>query len=117
MSDRNRSTDILFSKVVRMRGFCQKCGGIGPFECAHIIRRRFLRTRWLDDNAWCLCHYCHRSVDSDAHEFNILVELTIGWPKYDELRLMAHNMETPRPDRVQIRKQLRERLNELEAAA
>ena len=97
-----------------MRGFCQKCGGIGPWECAHIIRRRYLRTRWEKDNAWCLCHYCHRRVDSSDREFSELVELTIGWDRYDELHALAHAVDTPKPDRVSVRKQLRKELNDLE---
>src|SRR2546423_1635362 len=110
MADRNRSTDMLFSKLVRARGFCQKCGGVGPFECAHIIRRRYLRTRWVEENAWCLCHYCHRQVDTNDMLFSNLIYETIGWGRYEKLHQLAHAMDTPKPDRVQIRKVLRRQL-------
>lgn len=108
MVDRNREADRLFSKVVRQRGYCQSCGGgSGPFECAHIIRRRYLRTRWFLDNAWCLHPDCHREVDTNDRVFSSLVEGTIGWPRYDELRAIAHATDTPIPDRAEVRAWLR----------
>ncbi len=112
VADRNRGTDILFSKVVRARGACERCGG-PPEECAHIIRRRFLRTRWLLDNAWALCHDCHTAVDENAVYFTGLVSKTIGAARFQELHGLAHDVTTPKPDRAAIRADLRERLKGL----
>ena len=106
MTDRNRGCDILFSQVIRQRGTCERCGEPGE-ECAHIIRRHFLRTRWNPDNAWCLCKDCHYTVDNHQIEFALLVERTIGTARYDELRELARPTSGPKPDREQIRADLR----------
>lgn len=105
--DKNRSVDILFSKLVRARGKCERCGGPGPFECAHIVRRRFLRTRWVPDNAWCLCRECHRRVDENAVSFQSLVVLTIGEQRFQELFDLAHDTRSPKPNRAEVRARLR----------
>lgn len=105
--DQNRAADILFSKIVRARGKCERCGGPGPHECAHIVRRRFLRTRWEYDNAWCLCRPCHRTVDEDEMAFAELARNTVGVQRCYELRRMAHDTSTPKPNRAEVRARLR----------
>lgn len=105
--DQNRAADILFSKVIRARGKCERCGGPGPYECAHIVRRRFLRTRWEYDNAWCLCRECHRRVDEDAMAFGELVNDTIGEARFSELYALAHDTRSPKPNRAEVRARLR----------
>jgi 5-methylcytosine-specific restriction endonuclease McrA len=78
-----RNCDDRMRKYIVARGECQRCGTqSGPFECAHIIRRRFSWTRTDELNAWCLCRDCHRTVDSYVSEFNALVASTIGWDAY-----------------------------------
>jgi len=78
--------DVLFSRIVRSRGQCERCGLTDtPFQCAHIIRRRYAATRCLEDNAWCLCVPCHQLVDGNAGEFTDLVNRTIGRPRFDGL--------------------------------
>lgn len=57
--------DRVFSLLVReLAGHrCQACGdpaGQVKLECAHVVGRRYRATRWLLDNARCLCHACHR---------------------------------------------------------
>lgn len=97
-----KTCDLYFSKVVRARGVCERCGFADrPLQCAHIIRRRFvgdpegvgLRTN--EDNAWALCGPCHLTVDTDAVEFTYLVELTIGLVKYQELMRVKNAPHRP----------------------
>lgn len=108
--------DTYFSKLVRARGRCERCGTTtGPFECAHVIRRRFvgdpdgvpLRHNLL--NAWCLCRACHQLVDSDAVPFAALVEATIGLGAYEELQVVrrAHHRGWREADWVRERARLR----------
>jgi hypothetical protein len=79
---------------IRARGQCQRCGSTrGPFECAHIIRRRFAHTRSDERNAWCLCLPCHRLVDTYASEFNALIDSTIGWELFRELEEKSKRRE------------------------
>jgi hypothetical protein len=82
--------DILFSRIVRARERCQRCGiDIPPFHCAHIVRRRYSATRCEEDNAWCLCPPCHHLVDEWPMEHNKLVRQTIGIDRYMELVALA----------------------------
>lgn len=76
--------DILFSRIVRSRGLCERCGREAT-DTAHIVGRRFSATRCLEDNAWALCNSCHRLTGEAAHEFMFLVERTIGVDRYKQL--------------------------------
>lgn len=87
--DRGKATR-LHSQVVRQKGYCERCGDSkGPFDAAHIIRRHYGATRADPENGWCLCRPCHSLVDTFADEFAALVEKTIGWEGYGELKRRA----------------------------
>lgn len=82
--------DLLFSRIVRSRGKCERCGDTrGPFDTAHIVKRRYSATRCIEDNAWCLDRTCHRTVDEWANELMDLVDRTIGRERYIELCITA----------------------------
>jgi len=81
--DRGRA-DMLFSRIVRSRGECQRCGRPAT-DTAHIVRRTYSATRCVEDNAWALCRSCHRLTEEWPHEFMFLVERTIGVDRYKEL--------------------------------
>ncbi len=50
----------MFSKYVRQRDVrCQWCGSMEHLQCAHIVSRRYLATRWDGRNAMALCRGCH----------------------------------------------------------
>lgn len=51
--------DIIFGRIVRSRARCENCGARNDLECAHGFSRRYLRVRWDERNAFCLCHNCH----------------------------------------------------------
>lgn len=78
--DRGRA-DMLFSRIIRSRELCQRCGRQGT-DTAHIIGRRYSATRCLENNAWCLCRACHQVTAEFPHEFMWLVERTIGVDRY-----------------------------------
>lgn len=83
--------DLLFSRIVRSRGVCERCGDrTGPFDTAHIVRRRYSATRCVEANAWCACRPCHRMIDGWPDVFMNLVDLTIGRDQYEELCRDAH---------------------------
>lgn len=87
--DRGRC-DVLFSRIVRSRGTCVRCGAPGT-DTAHIVSRRYSMTRCMEDNAWCLCRSCHRITGEWASEFMALVEATIGVSHYQGLRRLAED--------------------------
>lgn len=72
---------MLFSRIVRSRGTCVRCGAPGT-DTAHIIGRSYSATRCLEINAWCLCRRCHRVTGQHAGLFMELVDRTIGRAKY-----------------------------------
>lgn len=85
--------DILFSRLVRARGRCERCGdsNFDALTTAHIVRRSWAATRTVLDNAWCLCWGCHRALEDDPAEFMDFVDATIGRGRYDELRAQARD--------------------------
>jgi hypothetical protein len=116
MVDRNRYADQLFAQVIKARDrVCRRCGRGDVLQCSHVIPRRFLRVRWEPDNAWALCPECHYLVDTNDPEKRELIWETIGPERHRELYEQAHATDTPKPDRVQIRAQLRQMLKDLEA--
>jgi hypothetical protein len=53
--------DVMFSRLVREKRYCEKCGRNDiKLDCAHIIPRGNKTLRWDLINALCLCHRCHR---------------------------------------------------------
>jgi 5-methylcytosine-specific restriction endonuclease McrA len=54
-----QQADAAFSARVRAVGRCQHCGSSGALQCAHIVSRRYLATRWDPQNAVALCPRCH----------------------------------------------------------
>lgn len=82
--------DLLYSRLVRSRRICERCGRTdGPFDTAHIVKRRFSATRCVEENSWCLCRTCHQLTEQWPHEFMWLVERTIGVERYKELHALA----------------------------
>ena len=82
--------DRLWRDIVKAGQRCERCGLTNTrFEAAHIIGRRFAKTRTDERNGWCLCSRCHFLVDNFTDEHQKLVEATIGQAIYDELRETA----------------------------
>lgn len=79
----------LHSELVRARGACECCGRTENLQAAHIISRRYARTRTRLDNAFCLCAKCHMHFTEWPVSFGRFVTSQIGRAKYDELREYA----------------------------
>lgn len=63
--------DRLFSLKVRELKSCIRCGSKFNLQCAHIISRRYLATRYNLDNAVALCakdhlYYTYRPLEWEA---------------------------------------------------
>jgi hypothetical protein len=102
----------LHSELVRNRMICQRCGVRHPtramYDCAHIIPRRYSRTVTLLDNAWCACRSCHRRLDQFGDEKMALVAATIGFAKYEELKVIAEDIRSQKVDWAVELERLRE---------
>ena len=81
--------DVLFSKIIRSQGFCERCGKNYNLQTSHIISRRYSATRTLEDNAQCLCAGCHMYFTHWPKEFSRWITETIGVEKYEELKAKA----------------------------
>ncbi len=108
-----RQCDAVFSKLVRSVGRCeawdyeppepslvsavfpldmpefQKVECRGSLQCAHIISRRYRGTRWLRENALCLCAAHHTYWTFRPLEFERFLLDTIGPDALDALKRKA----------------------------
>lgn len=87
----------LHSLLVRARGVCENCGDQwklngSKLECAHIVSRRYSRTRTDLDNAFCLCSRCHMRFTEWPLEFAEFVTQRIGEHRYRALVEKAHGL-------------------------
>ncbi len=78
--------DRAFSKLIRARGQCEKCGRTEFLQCAHIVSRRYSATRVDLENALCLCAKCHRYFTDHPIEWAQFVGATIGMKNYNRLK-------------------------------
>lgn len=87
---KKRLCDDLWRRLIVAPQQCARCGTTtGPFEAAHIVRRRFSWTRSNLNNGWCLCHACHTTVDTQASAFYALVRETIGMLALEQLEHLS----------------------------
>lgn len=122
MKSRQDKVDSVFSKVIRLRDnyTCQKCGKTqaeAMIQCSHIYSRRHRSTRWDEANARALCFRCHMDWHSNPTEAR---ELALTWMTEDELDELCQKAWTTtkitKQEKEEIYKQLKARLNELEAS-
>lgn len=106
-----READRLFSRIVRSRGACERCGSREHLQCAHIISRRYLAVRWTEGNAVCLCRGCHMWGTHHPLEWERWVREHIGNGIY--LSLRAYAISGERVDYDAILERLRAREQEL----
>lgn len=73
-----RECDRMFALAVKERDgwSCRACGTQMHPQCAHLVSRRYHATRWILDNAVCLCSGCHMKYTHDP----------LGWEAWIEER-------------------------------
>lgn len=85
--------DKLFSKIIRSKGYCEKCGrsaGV-QLQTAHIISRTYSKVRTDERNAFCLCSACHRYFHNWPKEFSKFITDWRGSEVYEELKAKAED--------------------------
>ena len=127
MTDRRQKeqeADLLFSRLIRSRGFCQAQGFItirsgvmdcwGTLQCAHIMRRRFKSSalRWDPDNAASLCMRHHIYLDENRPEMERFAAMILSPARLEELQARAHRELYARPDMDEVLMYLRRTLGE-----
>lgn len=98
--------DKLFSMAVRDRGACERCGATRylDLQCAHVISRRYLGTRWDPINAFCLCKGCHFWGGANPLEWEDFCIEKLGEETYLDIKRRARAKATP--DYVRILEQM-----------
>lgn len=62
--------DFTWSRLIRSKGFCERCGRTNcKLDAAHIVGRQNRRLRWDVRNGWCACFLCHRWNHDHPLEF------------------------------------------------
>lgn len=78
--------DKVFSLIIRLDGYCIKCGKTENLQCSHIHSRAKKSVRWDLLNAFCLCSSCHlywwHQHPIEAGKFTVV---TLGQSEFDKL--------------------------------
>lgn len=106
----------LFSLIVRSRGRCElqmakTCKPTGPFQTAHIVRRRYERVAYDESNALCSCFSCHVAAHNDDLRFKLRVVELIGAEELARIEYEA--LFAPKVDYEAVVERLRERAEAL----
>lgn len=76
-------------------GGCEKCATHAPeYEAHHIVKRRFLSTRWLQSNLLKVCLDCHDFLERNpelAHQYHLEA---VGEYEFDMLHTMKEILWT-----------------------
>lgn len=82
-----KKMDELASKIIRSQGYCEVCGKTSNLQCAHVISRKFIQTRFDLENLLCLCWHCHfEFAHKDPIGFARWFDNKFGGNLYDELK-------------------------------
>ena len=84
----SRQADALWSKLVKLKGYCEACGGRDRLQAAHGFSRRYRNTRWLLINGFCL-DGCHVRFTHDPLSWDAWLRERWGEQVYEELRRLA----------------------------
>ena len=81
----------LHAELIREKGECENCGDTHALQCAHIISRKYAKTRPDLNNAFCLCASCHMKFTDNPVDFGKFVIDKIGNKNFSKLRKKAYN--------------------------
>lgn len=105
-----KKLDALIGSRVRSRGVCEAVGRPhkGVLQWAHIVSRSYHNTRWMEDNALCLCAGCHKFYTDRPLEWGDFVTSKFGNNHLEYLKEVA--LHNPVIKGVEL-KELYEKLN------
>ena len=117
-----RPLDNLFTTYMRLKadGKCEYCGqtpkSLFSFHCHHgVAGRRYLNTRWEEDNCAALCLACH-NLFGDLPSINQdFFKKRIGSKRMEELEVVARTIKKMTKERREaIKADLKERIKRLD---
>ena len=92
-----KKIDKVFSLYIRKRdskngvSICCSCGVRKPYEyfdAGHFINRRFMATRWREDNCHAQCRSCNRFSEGDAAGYALFMLDKYGKKQVEYLRAL-----------------------------
>lgn len=94
MKIRSTYLDRTFSLYIRARDkHCQHCGkSHGLLDCAHILSRRHIGTRWDPLNALCLCRGCHMQFTTEPLAWAEWVKTQRTWEQLAIIKMRARTV-------------------------
>lgn len=113
MADRKleKKLDTIFSKFIRLRdsndGYfkCCSCGQLKPIEQAdagHFINRRWLATRWREDNVHAQCRSCNRFDEGNATGYALFMLNKYGQAHIEYLQALKNAGFHPKDYEIQL---------------
>ena len=90
--DKGKATR-LHALITRDFGKCMKCAATEALQCAHIISRKYGRTRTKLENAFCLCASCHMRFTDNPVEFGQFTISKIGDEAYANLIIERNKID------------------------
>lgn len=93
--------DVVFSKYIRLRdtndgyGVCCSCGKptlYGNGDAGHFINRRWMTTRWREDNVHFQCRSCNRFDEGNAAGYSLFMIRTYGQPHVEYLHVLSKDI-------------------------
>lgn len=109
-----KEADRLARLIVLARGSCARCGTQNYLQWAHVFKRSYHATRWLEDGAFPLCRGCHKWETDRPIEGERFWRGLLGDGRYEELRVIA--VSHPKTDYKALLSSLRARAKELDVA-
>ena len=106
--------DILFSKLTRAKAnyICEYCGNKPKsrqgLHCSHFIGRRYRSTRWLEENASCLCFSCHNYMHDFPSIHTEFFVKRLGSDRLERMEILARSGN--KPDLEAIEANLKDKL-------
>lgn len=95
-----KKLDTHFSKFIRARDskdgmfYCCSCGQLKPYASAdagHFINRRWMATRWREDNVHAQCSSCNRFDEGNASGYALFMLKKYGQAHVEYLQALKNN--------------------------
>jgi hypothetical protein len=96
-----KKLDEVFSLYIRhkfsINGMCccYTCGNWGDIktmQAGHFMSRRYLLTRWEEDNVRIQCRSCNLFNQGEQYEFGKKLEAELGISRVEDLRFLRHTI-------------------------
>ena len=114
MKIRLDETDILFSKLIRLKAdnHCEYCGKyFKNLQCSHFFGRRRKSVRYDPDNASALCMSCHMYLGENPYAHTEWFKKRLGSERFEQLSIRNNMIKKyTKEDKENIKTKLKEQI-------